>query len=40
MGRTHTSRPGNFSTEAFGSDDDVTILEVFRYFASSCTVFL
>ncbi|KAK1604939.1 hypothetical protein QYE76_028612 [Lolium multiflorum] len=28
MGRTHTSRPGNFSTEASGSDDDVTILEV------------
>nr|XP_051202066.1 actin cytoskeleton-regulatory complex protein PAN1-like [Lolium perenne] len=27
MGRTHTSRPGNFSVEAAGSDDDVTILE-------------
>nr|XP_051229647.1 uncharacterized protein LOC127347507 [Lolium perenne] len=27
MGRTHTSRPGNFSSEATGSDDDVTILE-------------
>ncbi|KAK1668996.1 hypothetical protein QYE76_057155 [Lolium multiflorum] len=27
MGRTHTSRPGNFSPEASGSDDEVVILE-------------
>jgi hypothetical protein len=36
MGRTHTPRPGNFSSEASGSgDDDVTILEVFYFFSSS-----
>ncbi|KAK1632448.1 hypothetical protein QYE76_006763 [Lolium multiflorum] len=28
MGRTHTSRPGNFSTNDSGSDDEVTVLEV------------
>ncbi|XP_071675516.1 uncharacterized protein [Lolium perenne] len=27
MGRTHTSRPGNFSSEAPGSSDDLTVLE-------------
>nr|XP_051221364.1 uncharacterized protein LOC127339568 [Lolium perenne] len=27
MGRTHTSRPGNFSSEAPGSSDDLTMLE-------------
>ncbi|KAK1632428.1 hypothetical protein QYE76_006743 [Lolium multiflorum] len=27
MGRTHTSCPSNFSTEASGSDDEVTVLE-------------
>jgi hypothetical protein len=35
MGRTHTPRPGNFSSEASGSDDDVTILEVSYSFTSS-----
>ena len=40
MGRTHTSRPGNFSTKDPGSDDEVTVLEVFYSFASSYTVFL
>ena len=28
MGRTHTSRPGNFSSEAPGSVDDLPMLEV------------
>jgi hypothetical protein len=28
MGRTHTSRPGNPSSEASGSADDLTMLEV------------
>jgi hypothetical protein len=28
MGRTHTSRPGNVSSEAPGSVDDLTVLEV------------
>jgi hypothetical protein len=40
MGRTHTSRPGNFSAEASGSDDDVTVLEVLHPFAFSYTAFL
>ena len=40
MGRTHTSRPGNFSAAASGSDDEITVLEVFYSFASSYTVFL
>ncbi|KAK1604481.1 hypothetical protein QYE76_028154 [Lolium multiflorum] len=31
MGRTHTSRPGNFSAEASSSDDDVTYLEVLEH---------
>jgi hypothetical protein len=34
MGRTHTSRPGNFSANNPGSDDEVSILEVFCSFAS------
>jgi hypothetical protein len=38
MGRTHTSRPGNFSSKAAGSDDDVTILEV--VFSSSFSYFI
>ncbi|KAK1687203.1 hypothetical protein QYE76_048051 [Lolium multiflorum] len=32
MGRTHTSRPGSFSTNNSGSDDEVTVLEVFCSF--------
>ena len=40
MGRTHTSRPGNFSAAASGSDDEITVLEVFYFFASLYTVFL
>ena len=40
MGRTHTSRPGNFSAGASGSDDEITVLEVSFSFASLYTVFL
>jgi hypothetical protein len=40
MGGTHASRPGNFSTKDSGSDDEVTILEVFHSFISSYIVFL
>ncbi|KAK1649748.1 hypothetical protein QYE76_067553 [Lolium multiflorum] len=31
MGRTHTPRPGNFSTNKSGSDDEVIILEVHEH---------
>jgi hypothetical protein len=40
MGGTHASRPDNFSSNNSGSDDEVTILEVFCSFASSYIVFL
>ncbi|KAK1666839.1 hypothetical protein QYE76_054998 [Lolium multiflorum] len=33
MGRTHTSRPGNFSSEAPGPSDDLTVLEVHEHVA-------
>jgi hypothetical protein len=38
MGRTHTSRPGNFSSEASGSDDEVVILEVVFSSGFSCLI--
>jgi hypothetical protein len=36
MGRTHTSRPGNVSSEAPGSVDDVTVLEVVFFSGLLC----
>ena len=38
MDRTHTSRPGNFSSEAPGSDDEVVILEVVFSSGFSCFI--
>jgi hypothetical protein len=40
MGRTHTPRPGNFSSKDSGSDDEVVILEVLSFFTSSLVIFL